>query len=860
MKKAGKWIMMSSAILLNAFIIFHSILPSELSAKWSNFFSQIFEFIINNTTDGKPAEQVPVTSVKLNYTTSPLNNLEGYEETGDEHLLPIGCAKLVSATVLPAKATNKSVTYSVEGDYVKVVQSGTSFSIIGKEIGTSVITVKSKENSSILDTFTFKVIDLKAPKTFELTKDTLDIVVGGGDVAPVQIINSSLATKTYDSSVFLQRYYDTSLLTMVSSDPSVVNPEEILGVKNVLVGKSQGTATVTISNSYGASETLTVNVGAPQTNNVYEEKDDLVTYTDELDVARDSLDTGYKFDYENTIYTPLDKVALKTTNNGHVYGYRKFVNGDNHASVRLIDKNDISNYKDYEFTITDRTPTAISVNMSGLTNKDGVLTVIQGKSFSGSITASPTNAYHATYSITSSVSDFVKISVNGSGFVVVTENYGTFVLKITCNENTSLTKEYSITVVKNDVINPENENDFFQFMRKSLGHFSLFLVDGILTTLAIFMMWPRLKKWIILASSAGFGAIMALGTEWIQYICREWGHRAGRIEDSGIDFAGYLITTLIVVGILCLIAKKKDDDKHLLDMVVLPSGVATFKKTADNNGFDNSKENDRRINVLKKNIGKDYEFTINGSRYNLKDLTTVKVNVDYVGDVYLVYKSLKQKELLIKEIKSLRSMPTNYESERKAKISMLFEVANKYNPVLIFTDSYIENAQQISSYETPVLYSSVVKNNHEEHSLKDGVIDCLYNIGLPAFIGFSCYLLASFIKRGGKLVILGILGLLFIALGIFTYKSIRTHINKPGFKGYRKYYVSLYLINLSGIILGIIISFIFGKLIKESNNAILISYVFTGALLGLAIVALVHAAIILLPKLIAFIKSKFNMK
>ncbi len=557
MKKAGKWIMMSSAILLNAFIIFHSCLPSAASSAWSEFFSRIFENIINSASKGQPADKVPVSSIKLNYTISPLNTVDGYTESDELHELPIGCAKLLSASIYPANATNKAVSYTVEGDSINVVQSGTSFSVIGKQTGTSTITVRSKEKSEIMDSYSFTVVDLKAPKTFELTCESIDIALGGADVAPVQIKNDSITSKINDKAVFLQRYYDSGLLNVVSDDNSIVEVRNVLGVKNLLVGKALGTTNITISNNIGVSKTLTVNVNPASTNNNYEDLDDLVTYTDELDVARDSLETGYKFNYSNTIFCPIDPLSVKTTSDGYVYGYRKFTNDDNYATVRLIDKNDVTNYKDYSFRITDRIPTSFNVRFSGSSLNAGIYSVSQGKAFSISISSNPINAYYASYTVTASDPDFVKINASGSNFVIETQQYGDFVLHVVCNQNPEVKAEYRISVIKRGIINPDNEDDFFSFMRKSLGHFTLFFLDGIFTTLAIFFMWPKLKKWALLLITLGVGAVMALGTELIQYLTSSWSGRAGSIVDSGIDFAGYLSTVLIVFLIIILVEKNK---------------------------------------------------------------------------------------------------------------------------------------------------------------------------------------------------------------------------------------------------------------------------------------------------------------
>lgn len=81
---------------------------------------------------------------------------------------------------------------------------------------------------------------------------------------------------------------------------------------------------------------------------------------------------------------------------------------------------------------------------------------------------------------------------------------------------------------------------FHAVFRKVVGHFLLFGGSGLFTTLTL-MMCDKFYdkfKWKILLFSAGFGLIVALVSELIQYFVPG---RAGVLTDVFIDFGGYLL-------------------------------------------------------------------------------------------------------------------------------------------------------------------------------------------------------------------------------------------------------------------------------------------------------------------------------
>ena len=112
-----------------------------------------------------------------------------------------------------------------------------------------------------------------------------------------------------------------------------------------------------------------------------------------------------------------------------------------------------------------------------------------------------------------------------------------------------------INAFRKDTINDSNIGEFSSFIRKFIGHFSLFMVSGFLTTLSIkFIHYDLKQKFILfLIISCISGLFLAILTEFIQLFVPG---RSGEIRDVMIDFSGYLLAVAIV-GLIVYMRKQK---------------------------------------------------------------------------------------------------------------------------------------------------------------------------------------------------------------------------------------------------------------------------------------------------------------
>ena len=123
--------------------------------------------------------------------------------------------------------------------------------------------------------------------------------------------------------------------------------------------------------------------------------------------------------------------------------------------------------------------------------------------------------------------------------------------------------DFAETVVESatgdsNTINDTNYAAFATFIRKAFGHFGLFMVSGLLTSIAFFLVlnphkWAKYYLQIIIALA--FGLTIAAITEIIQL---NVPGRSGEFTDVLIDYGGYVFGFLIIFLILFLVIKSKN--------------------------------------------------------------------------------------------------------------------------------------------------------------------------------------------------------------------------------------------------------------------------------------------------------------
>lgn len=161
-------------------------------------------------------------------------------------------------------------------------------------------------------------------------------------------------------------------------------------------------------------------------------------------------------------------------------------------------------------------------------------------------------------------------------FCVLAVAINAYIIMHSCLDAVASTEQsQGVVQVSEDVVNtvapgtitPENHDSFASFIRKAFGHFGLFVVSGLLSPTALYLLinpfkWSKHYLNVIIGLS--FGLIIAITTEVIQLSVPG---RSGEFTDVLIDFSGYLLGALIVGLILFLIIRKKNKKADQISQV-----------------------------------------------------------------------------------------------------------------------------------------------------------------------------------------------------------------------------------------------------------------------------------------------------
>ena len=114
-----------------------------------------------------------------------------------------------------------------------------------------------------------------------------------------------------------------------------------------------------------------------------------------------------------------------------------------------------------------------------------------------------------------------------------------------------------VNTISPGTVTAENHDEFATLIRKVFGHFGLFMISGLLSSLAFYLCLNKCnwaKHYLVAIIGLSFGLIMGILTEVIQLNAPG---RSGEFKDVLIDFSGYLLGALIVALILFIIIRKK---------------------------------------------------------------------------------------------------------------------------------------------------------------------------------------------------------------------------------------------------------------------------------------------------------------
>jgi len=576
-RKPIVYISLGMYAFISVFIIVESFIPSGLSWIQSNLFATIGSWFVNEITGPQiPNEIKPVSFTKFEDTTCLGQN------ENDESLIAIGTTSRLTLEVTYPKKENSYDVYDNSYTLNNVTDNKDDYAVsLSSSPKDNVLTISVWINAeklnnelheidiNVADTlvyhYKFRIVDLAVPTEFEakIAKNTLKI---GESIQ----INTKLMGNDKDD-YYLKRYYDLSKISRSSSSDEVATIDQF----GVIHAINEGSAII----NYGTySFLITVtneNIVKPANNHlnlsksidakdylslldydsvfVKEDANDysVLIYSDFDDETLEDKSVSYYID-DNLMgmiapFKYVDGYPVYQDDDGNncvrVCGYRK--KGEGVLTLHCVSNADPTLTATIDISIAEAIPETMNIK-----GKKDELTINDQIVISAFF--SPENVNNKAIHLESNRSDIVFFNNNDSTSVTLKGiGIGTAHITVSSLANPDLIFEFDIVVSAKETINKENYDDFHGFVRKLVGHFSLFLVDAVFGFIFFYTYLDNKKKWwIALLISLTLGFLIAGGSELIQFFVAT---RGGVWLDVWIDYSGYVAGTLLTFGVFLII-------------------------------------------------------------------------------------------------------------------------------------------------------------------------------------------------------------------------------------------------------------------------------------------------------------------
>lgn len=530
LKRNIRYLILSLFLLTNALIIVEATLGGGPSGQQSSLLSLVLSVFVNKTVEPVPATYVPVESLTL--TTKD----DTMVTEGMHYYIPLGITRRISFKVLPENATEKGVEWSTSDSNILEVYPGGYLE--ARALGESVLVTATPSNPRKKVSFYVTVHEKVAPPEFDvaLTKETITI-------GTTSLLKASLPEK-------IANEYDVRKLSFYSEDESIARINEY----GVIKGESVGVTYVGVT---GDERKFKITVTANETPLVTPST--LTLDFPNLGYVYDKMPLNYTFDVENvtdpslTFVSSNDIVATVVEKDGNYFIKMPKINGT--ATITAYLNSDFTISASRDLVVNNVLPTSLvfgEVPTEILTGQ----TINVSYDLGHSLSKETLNVTDKRVTFTSSNNAIARVSTGNMFGTIVGLKAGNVTITATSLADPSVSASFTLKIIPRGYINDDNFDDFEGFIRKAIGHFFLFFVDGILGfwTFYLFLKDKKSAKLIILLSIIT-GVFVAALSEIIQLFVPG---RAGTITDVIIDSVGYISATFLMLLILHLINKQKD--------------------------------------------------------------------------------------------------------------------------------------------------------------------------------------------------------------------------------------------------------------------------------------------------------------
>lgn len=533
--------------MTNSVIVFEASLAGGASGSRSRFVAFFMSVFVNETIPAPEKEYVPVAEMTLS------NHLMEEIPAGSTYSIPLGVTRRASVSLSSGQVgvspTDKGVIWTSDNENVVAVYPGGLLE--ARALGEHILITAQSSTAQVSHSFYVNVVLKSAPADFTVSLKDDEIVAGTTTLLTVELTETQ------------KREYDPTLLTYTSSNEHVA----LINNYGVIKSLNPGTATFSVS---GHAETYTLTV-------LPEDIANPIIFAESITL--DLADNGYVYGKTPLNYTfdvvPTDPTVTITSSNeaiakityedGQYFVEGTKVNGEATIRVYANTDKDFLIYDTKTILMHNVLPSSLTLTASNNKTSTGVGNQIHiipefSHGLSGSLATLPVTDQRITY--TSSDSSIARVSPGNINATVVGISPGTVTISAVSRADDSVTATITLTITPATLINDSNFGDFQGFIRKAVGHFLLFFVDGVFGfwTFYLFLKDKNKRLSLTILFSLGVGLFFAGLSEFIQLLVPG---RAGLFLDVVIDFSGYLVATL-VLALIIFIEKKRRQAALLL--------------------------------------------------------------------------------------------------------------------------------------------------------------------------------------------------------------------------------------------------------------------------------------------------------
>lgn len=526
MKIIGKVIKLTaSAVVIAIYIamigvlVVQALTPGEESADISQSFGDKLNDAIGEISTPE-SSKVAVTGVSISSVS-----VDGEKLEGDSISISLGSSGRVNGEVIPKEATNRTLEYfSSDDSVVKVYSDGRIFAA---SAGVATVTVKSAENPDFSHSITVTVENIALES---ISFEDADTEISVGEQVRLDVLlypaNASVRSLIWHSS-------NTDALTVDKN--------------GTITAISEGEAVITVtaeeSGELSASIKITVKpkkeVPAIPLESIKLTADDSVGYVNgEMKLSAELYPDGAS---GNLLWYSSDESVATVSQKGVV----KFLKS---GTVTITARCGTTIYDSIVISVKEVLTKEWHIGFEGVESNEDSNRIKQGSAGKIIITLDK-DATIRDLSFSSSDESIVKVSPDGS---IEALRGGTAWITASTTDG-EITKSISIKIDVDPLTLEDIIDNFYYWVRKSMGHFGAFLVLGIFAALSYYIVFPKHIYGKITAFEVTIiaGFVVASVTEILQLPIFTYG-RYGSFDDVLLDFVGYCTSTIPMYVIIIL--------------------------------------------------------------------------------------------------------------------------------------------------------------------------------------------------------------------------------------------------------------------------------------------------------------------